>query len=442
MSDNVRQLHLNLFGPWYGGHGAAWRHPSVDPRQPWDLDFNLKLAKAAERALFDAVFLADGPSMGEVSPSGGQTRPEPITVLSAIVAATEYLGVAATMSTTYSEPYNTARQIASLDLLSGGRVGWNAVTGSQASAASNFSAKAHPEAAHRYARGEEFIEIVKALWESWEPDAVIADQKTGVFLDPSKVHRVPFAGEHFQVDALFNVPRSPQGRPVLFHAGSSERGRNQAARHADAVFAAQPSLEGARLFYADIKQRATRFGRDADSIKIFPGYLPIIGSTEAEARANFAELNQYIDIDGAIARTKKTLQLDLSQANLDKPVPEDVWRAAANSPFSSRVAVIHEEAIAKKQTAREVAESVVSAFGHHLFVGTPEQVADDIELWFTTGAADGFNYKLAVVPDSLEVFTAHVLPLLQAKGIYRREYGEKTLRGHLGLDTPALAPAR
>jgi FMN-dependent oxidoreductase (nitrilotriacetate monooxygenase family) len=434
MDDTERQLHLNMFGNWYGNHRAAWRHPNVDPAQVWSLEFNLNVARTAERGLFDAVFLADAPGLGELSPAGGQTRPEPITILSAIAAVTTHLGLAATVSTSYSEPYNTARQIASLDFFSGGRAGWNAVTGSQPSVAPNFGPTAHPEPSARYARGEEFIEIVKALWESWDPDAVIADQKSGVFVDPGKVRNVPYNGEHYQIDALFNVPRSPQGRPMLFHAGSSELGRQQAARHADAIFTAQPTIDVAREYYADLKRRAANFGRRPEDVLVLPGILPIVGSTEAEAKASFAELNALIDIEASIREVARTDGLDVSGLDLDAPVPTCVWEAsAATSSFKSRVDALRAKADEANLTAREVIEWDVAAHGHYIVVGTPEQVADDIEHWFTTGAADGFNYKAAQLPDGLEIFVDHVVPLLQRKGIYRKEYTETTLRGHYGV---------
>lgn len=437
MSENDRQLHLNLFGNWHGNHRASWRHPSVDPHQVWDIDFNIQIAKTAERGLFDAVFFADGPGQGSLHPTSGQTKPEPITLLSVLAAVTTHLGLATTISTTYSEPYNTARYIASLDLLSKGRAGWNAVTGSQASTAANFGPTTHPEHAVRYARSEEFIQIVKALWESWEPDAVIADQKTGIFIDPSKIHRVPFDGQFFQIDALFNVPRSPQGRPMLFHAGDSDFGRQQGARYADAIFTAQPTIELAREFYADFKRRVAIAGRNPDHALVMPGYLVVVGSTEAEAQASFGELNALIDIEGAIREVARSDGLDVSGLDLDAPIPDKVWaRDLAASTFTSRVQALKDKAEQSGLTARQVIEWDVAAHGHYVIVGTPEQIADDIELWFRTGAADGFNYKAPTFPAGLEPFVEHVIPLLQRKGIYRKEYTETTLRGHYGLPVP------
>ncbi|MEV4096883.1 LLM class flavin-dependent oxidoreductase [Streptosporangium saharense] len=437
MTEPTRELHLNLFGNWYGNHRAAWRHPGVDPHQLWDIDFNIRTARTAERGLFDAVFFADGPNLGPVQPTGGQTKPEPITLLSVLGAVTTHLGLASTVSTTYSEPYNTARQIASLDLLTGGRAGWNAVTGSSAAAASNFGPASHPEHALRYERSEEFLQIVRALWESWEPDAVVADQSTGVFLDPGKVHRVPFQGRHFQIDAVFNVPRSPQGRPLIFHAGDSDFGRSQGARHADAIFTAQPTVEAAREFYRDFKRRVAEAGRDPAHAHVMPGYLAVVGSTEAEARAAFDELNRLIDIEGAIEEVARGDGLDVSGVDLDRPIPDSLWEhSIATSTFRSRVEALRTKAAEARLTARQVIEWDIAAHGHYVFVGTPEQVADDIELWFTTGAADGFNYKAPTFPDGLEIFVDHVVPLLQKKGVYRREYTATTLRGHYGLPYP------
>lgn len=436
MTDNARQLHLNLFGFEYGNHMAAWRHPSVDPHQVWDLDHYRRVARLAERGLFDAVFIADSPGLvSDVVPTGGQTTPEPVTLLSILTAETTHLGLAGTMSTTYYEPYNVARLIGSLDQLSGGRAGWNIVTGSQPSVAANFGPATHPEHALRYERSEEFIEIVKSLWDGWAPGAVVADQKDGVFLDPSKIRRTLADGEHFSVQALLNVPRSPQGRPVLFHAGSSDIGRAQGARHADGIFTAQPEISAARAFYADYKSRVGAAGRDPDAVHIFPGYLPVIGSTEAEAQELFDSVNSLIEADAGIGMVKKLLGLDLSDLELEAPIPESVW-AAAGASFTSRVAVVREQAAQLGLSARQVMERTVGSFGHYVIVGTPEQVADDIEHWFTTGAADGFNLKPLLSPLLLEIFVEHVVPLLQAKGIYRHEYDHTTLRGHYGLPEP------
>jgi FMN-dependent oxidoreductase (nitrilotriacetate monooxygenase family) len=356
-------------------------------------------------------------------------------LLSILAAETTHLGLAGTMSTTYYEPYNVARLIASLDQLSGGRAGWNIVTSSQPSVAANYGPVQHPEHALRYDRSEEFIEIVKGLWGSWGAGAVIADQKEGVFLDPAQVERVIFDGDHFSVQALFNIPRSPQGRPVLFHAGSSDIGRAQGARHADGIFTAQPEISAAREFYADYKRRIAAAGRRPEDVLVLPGYLPVIGSTEAEAQDLFTSVNALIDTGTGISSVNKLLGLDLSEVDLDAPVPDNVW-AAAGASFTSRVAVIRDHAEHEGFTARQVMERAVGGFGHYVVVGTPEQVADDIEHWFTTGAADGFNLKPLIAPQSIETFVEHVVPLLQAKGIYRREYTATTLRGHYGLPDP------
>lgn len=439
MSDNQRQLHLNLFGNWHGNHRAAWRHPKVDPLQTWDLDFAKKVAQLGERGLFDAIFFADGPGGPDLHPGAGQTKPEPFGLLSALAAVTDHIGLAATISTTYTEPYNTARAVASLDVLSKGRAGWNAVTGSSGRTAANFGPAKHPEHAIRYERSEEFIQIVKALWDSWEPDAIVANQQTGQYIDPSKIHRVPFEGKHFQVDAVFGVPRSPQSRPLLFHAGDSDFGRNQGARHADAIFTAQPTIELGREFYTDFKRRVAEQGRNPDHVHVLPGYLAIVGSTEAEAQRHFDELNELIDIDAAVVAVAKGDGLDVSDVPLDEPIPDFVWqRSAETSTFKSRVEALRQKALEANFTARQVIEWDIAAHGHYVHVGTPEQIADSIEEWFLTGAADGFNYKAPIFPEGLEIFVDHVVPLLQRKGIYRHEYTEPTLRGNYGLpSTPA-----
>jgi N-acetyl-S-(2-succino)cysteine monooxygenase len=427
MSENDRQLVLNLFSPTY----ESWRTPGAEPDRVWSLDALIKLAKDAEGALFDAIFLADSPSLGE-----GYATPEPFTVLSILAGHTTYLGLAPTLLTTYNEPYNVARKIATLDQVTGGRAGWNAVTGSQPSAAPNFGPTEHLQHDLRYERGEEFIEIVKALWDSWEPDAIVADPTSPWSrIDSNKVHKVPYSGTYFQLDALFNVPRSPQGRPVLFHAGSSDVGRDQGARHADAIFTAQPTIGLAREFYADFKRRVAVFGRNPDHALVLPGILPILGGTETQAEEAFARLTANTDITQNIARLKQQIGLDVSELDLDKPVPAAIWDAAGGS-FTSRAAVIRAEAEEKGFTARQVVLRATAAFGHFVSVGTPEQVADDIELWFTTGAADGFNYRTPFGRQSVDDFIEHVLPLLQQKGIFRKEYTSTTLRGHYGLPIP------
>lgn len=438
MSD--RQLSLNLHNPWGGSAAGSWRYDGSEPGSAWSVDWLVGVAKEAERGLFDAVFMADTQGLNDFSPTGGQTVPEPITLLSTVAAHTEYVGVAGTVTTTYTEPYNTARQLASLDQLSGGRVGWNAVTGSQPAVAPNFGAVEHPSNEDRYERADEFIEIVKALWDSWDADAVVADKESGIYLDTSKVRRVPFQGKHFDLNALFNVPRSPQGAPMIFHAGSSDTGRNQGAKYADGIFTAQPNIEAARAFYADVKTRVAAFGRNPDHVKVCAGILPVIGSTEAEAQAYFEQLNQFFDVDNAVAFARQVLQLELGDVDFDAPIPELVWQGGLNGSFTSRVAALKLDAQEKGLTARQLLQRMSASFGHHLVVGTPEHVADDIELWFTTGATDGFNYKLPEVPGSLTVFIDEVLPLLQRKGIFRKEYTEKTLRGHYGLPIDTRSP--
>jgi len=428
---NGRKLVLNAFG------APFLRSSNGDPDQLWGIDGIVEFAREAERALFDAVFLADSPSLQAVSADRPAIlMPEPLTVLSILAGHTTYLGLAATVLTTYSEPYNTARKIASLDQLTGGRAGWNAVTGSQPSVAPNFGPTDHPEHALRYERGDEYIEIVKRLWDSWEPDAVTR-RNGNFYVDPSKVHKVPFDGKHFQLDALFNVPRSPQGRPVLFHAGSSDIGRDQGAQHADAIFTAQPTIDAAREFYSDFKRRVAGFGRNPDHALVLPGILPVVGSTEAEAQAKFDEQSASVDIAATAPFLKQSIGLDISELDFDAPIPETVWDAtAATTNFVSRIEVMRAEAAERKLTARQVVARAAAAFGHHIVIGSPEQVVDDMELWFRSGAADGFNYRLPHGREDMEVFIDHILPLLQARGLFREEYEETTLRGHYGLPSP------
>ena len=430
-----RQLHLNTFGIGYGFHLASWLHPSVDLAQSWDLGHHQRVAALAERGLFDALFIQDGQGLSVEDPTiggNGETKPEPLTILSALAATTERLGLASTFSTTYNEPYNIARFVASLDLLSKGRAGWNIVTSQKALDAANFGDTELPSHAERYRRSEEFVQVVKGLWDTWDADALVGDRVNRRLVDPSKVRRLNYEGEYFSVRGPLNVPRSPQGRPVLFQAGSSEIGREQGARHGDVIFTAQTDLTGAQDFYTDLKRRAVTIGRDPSQILIVPGLLPVIGSTDHEAQELVQFFNDNLDIDAGIAFWKAFTGLDLAGADLSKPIPDSLWDKSGRD-FKSRVAVLRERANAESLTALEVLQKGTLGYGHFTTIGTPEKVADEIELWFKAKGADGFNVLSLISPASLEVFVDHVVPILQKKGIFRRDYTSETLRGHYGL---------
>lgn len=437
MSD--RRLHLNAFGIGYGFHLAAWRHPTVNPHQAWDLDHHIQYARIAERGKLDALFIPDvqGIPWGDNGIEGiGETKPEPITLLSALAAVTEHLGLGATMTTSFHEPYNLARFIGSLDQISRGRAGWNIVTTKDPSDAANFTSTPLADYAERYRRADEFIEVVKGLWSGWDEGAIIGDEQSGQLLDPTKVRRLNHVGEHFSVAGPLSVPRSPQGRPILFQAGSSEVGRDQGARHADVIFTAQVDPRQAADFYADMHRRVAQFGRRRDEVIILPGILPVIGSTQAEADELVASLAEHLDIDTAIGFWKGFSGLDLHGVDLDVPIPDDIWNRT-NNAFQSRVEVVRQRAVAESLTARQVLQRSTLGYGHLTAIGTPDKVADTIEQWFVSGAADGFNVLSLLSPWGLERFVDEVVPILQRRKLFRAEYTTTTLREHYGL--PPLA---
>ncbi|MGW6521451.1 LLM class flavin-dependent oxidoreductase [Streptomyces sp. NPDC054962] len=433
-----RQLHLNAFLMNTGHHEASWRLPESDPYAHVELDHYVHLARIAERGTFDSLFLADGPQLwGTIAqrPAGAL---EPLTLLTALATATRHIGLIATASTSYNSPYNLARKFASLDIISGGRAGWNIVTTAGAEAARNFGLDAEPAHAERYARAGEFLDVALKLWDSWEDDAVVADKASGVWGDDAKVHPPRHRGTYFSVEGALNVPRSPQGYPLLVQAGSSEDGKAFAARYAEAVFTAQQTLADAQAFYADLKSRTRQAGRDPEHIKVLPGIVPVIGSTEAEARANEQVLEDHIVHTHGVQRLEQLLQLEPGALELDAELPADLPPESAIEGAKSRYTLVVELALRERLTVRQLIGRLGGGRGHLTFAGTPEQVADAIESWFTQGAADGFNIMPAVLPSGLDAFVDHVVPILRARGLLRREYGPRTtLRERYGLPRPA-----
>ncbi|MET9082939.1 LLM class flavin-dependent oxidoreductase [Streptomyces sp. NPDC004237] len=434
----TRQLHLNAFLMNTGHHEASWRLPESDPYAHVDLAHYVRLAKAAERGTFDSLFLADGPHLwGSVAqrPAGAL---EPLTLLTALATATEHIGLIATASTSYNSPYNLARKFASLDIISGGRAGWNIVTTAGAEAARNFGIEEEPAHAARYARAAEFLDVALKLWDSWEDDAILADKASGVWGDDAKIHPPRHQGSYFSVEGALNVPRSPQGYPLLVQAGSSEDGKAFAARYAEAVFTAQQTIEEARDFYADLKARTAAAGRDPDHLKVLPGIVPVIGSTEAEARAHEQLLEDHIVHRHGVANLERLLQLPAGRLELDAELPADLPSEDAVEGAKSRYTLVVGLARRDRLTVRQLIGRLGGGRGHLTFAGTPEQVADAIETWFTQGAADGFNIMPPVLPSGLETFVDHVVPILRARGLLRDAYGpRRTLRERYGLPRPA-----
>lgn len=433
-------MHLNAFLMSTGHHEASWRLPESDPRANTNMEHYRDLARIAERGTFDSIFLADSPSLSGAfidSPSVASAvghRPagslEPTILLTAIAAVTSRIGLIATASTTYNDPFNLARRLAALDHVSGGRAGWNIVTTATSEAARNFGLDRLPSHGERYARAEEFVDVARALWDSWNADAVVADKLSGLWADGDKVHAIDHAGTHFRVAGPLNQERSPQGHPVLVQAGSSNDGRRFASKFADAVFTAQQTLEDAQNFYTDMKKRAAAYGRE---VKILPGIVPVIGATEAAARDLEDELDQLIVPDYARGRLAALLRVAPEDLPFDQELPADLPGEEAIQGAKSRYSLVVSMARRERLTVRQLIGRLGGGRGHRTFTGTPEQVADAMQHWVENGAADGFNVMPAVLPSGLEVFVDHVVPILRERGMFRREYLGCTLRDHLGM---------
>lgn len=428
-----RQLHLNAFIHGTGHHEASWRHKDVDPRAELSLEHYLKIATTAERGKLDSLFLADGLAISSNIQFNAYSSFEPLTLLSALATATERIGLIATASTSYNQPYSLARALASVDRISKGRAGWNIVTSAGQGEAKNFNLADRPAHAARYERAHEFLETAKELWDSWDDDAVVANQETGRYSDPDKIHPIDHEGKHFQVRGPLNLPRPIQGHPLLVQAGSSEAGKEFAARHAEAVFTAHLSVESAREFYADLKGRLGAFGRSSDELLILPGISAYIGDSKEEAQEKYDYLNSLANPEYGVQQLSQQLDFDLSAYPLDAQLPE---LPEGTDGAQSRKKLIVDVARKESLTIRELTKKLAGARGHFTFIGTPEQVADEIELWFTTGAADGFNIMPPTFPGGLDDFIDKVVPLLQERGLFRTEYTGHTLREHYGLARP------
>jgi FMN-dependent oxidoreductase (nitrilotriacetate monooxygenase family) len=431
-----RQLHLNAFLMSTGHHEASWRLPESNSRASTDVKHFQKLAQTAERGKLDSIFFADSPVLHGNVGQRPYTSLEPTVLLAAIAAVTERIGLIATASTTYNEPYNLARRFASVDHISGGRAGWNVVTTAGDAAARNFSLAGQPAHSQRYERAAEFLGVAKKLWDSWEDDAVVADKGAGVWADSSRVHSVNHEGPHFQVEGALDVPRSAQGHPVIVQAGSSENGKDFAARYAEAVFTAHQTLTDAQDFYADLKRRTTAAGRDPQSIKILPGIVPVIAATEAEALKLERELDELILPEHAVRQLANLLRVSPESLKLDGQLPADLPSEDEIEGAKSRYTLVVNLARREQLTVRQLIGRLGGGRGHRTFTGTPEQVADAIQSWFQAGAADGFNIMPPVLPSGLDIFVDHVVPILQGRGLFRREYTGFTLRDHFGLAVP------
>ncbi|ADP81477.1 LLM class flavin-dependent oxidoreductase [Pseudofrankia inefficax] len=435
MTSDDRELHLNVNILDAGKHPGAWRFQD-DPRSFLDIDYFTEIARLAEQGTFDAVFLSDGVALISEPAEKPWQALEPTVLLAALARTTEHVGLIGTASTTFNDPFNLARRFSSLDHLSRGRAALNVVTSYSPRAAANFGVHEVPDHEARYDRAEEFVDVLTKLWDSWDDDAIIADQEADVFADAARLRPIHHEGEHFSVRGPLNVPRSPQGRPVLVQAGSSETGKRFAARIADVVFTAQTTHREAVDFYADLKHRARLFGREPAALVILPGLFPIIGSTEAEAFARKAELDALFPYDLELPRLAAQLGLDPADVHLDRELPYDLLAdvgqfAGSRGFFEATVNLARD----RGYTVRELLLS--NGGGHRQVVGSPEQIVDSIEHWFRSRAADGFNLNFDVFPSGLEAFVEHVTPELRRRGLFRSEYTGNTLRHHLGLPHPA-----
>jgi FMN-dependent oxidoreductase (nitrilotriacetate monooxygenase family) len=432
----IRQLKLGAFMRPVGIHTAWWRYPGGYPDANFNFTHLKHFAQTLERAKFDAFFMADhlavlNMPIEALQRSATVTSFDPLTLLPALAVVTERLGLIATASTTYDQPYHVARKFASLDHLSGGRAGWNVVTTSNPDAAKNFGLAHHPEHAERYDRAREFVDVVTGLWDSWADDAFIRDVERGIFFDADKLHVLDHRGPHLSVRGPLNVARPVQGWPVIVQAGSSDAGKQLAAETAEVVFGAQSTLSDGQAFYADVKGRMARLGRNPDHLKILPACFVVVGDTETAAREKRAMLDSLVHSDSAIAALSIALGHDISGVPLDEPLP---GIPESNQSKSSRQRAID---LGKRErlTVRQLAQRLGGYAGLSM-VGTPKQIADEMESWLLDRGSDGFNIMFSDVPSGLEDFTSKVVPELQRRGLFRKEYEGSTLRENLGLPRP------
>ena len=430
-------MNLGMFYWPCGHHLAAWRHPGGVADSGANLPHLIELAQIAERGLFDMFFMADSVSFwrGDIEAMTHDsfgTWIEPFTLMCALAPHTKHLGLVCTSTTTYDQPYSLARRFASLDLISGGRAGWNMITSANKAEAASFGLAEHMEKADRYRRGREFAHVVRGLWNSWEDGVFVRDKESALYYDKDKLHVLEHVGEHFRARGPLNVPPSPQGEPVMVQAGASDDGRALAAETAEVIFGAQQTLEGAKAFYADVKGRMPAFGRDPDGLKIMPGLLVSVAATGEEAQRKYDELQDLIDPRAGMQLLSRRLDFDLTGYDVDGPLPE----MPENKIVSTRRELFVEIARRENLTIRDLYRRIAGARGHMEVIGSPTEVVDLMEQWVSEKACDGFNIMPPVFPESLDDFVDLVVPELQRRGLYRTEYTGTTLRDNLGLTRP------
>jgi len=423
-----------------GHHVAAWRHPESQTDDVLSFDLYRKLAQTAERGKFDMIFFADGYAVHDRDGVGIEqtvnVRPDPLTLLSALSVVTNHIGLTATASTTYNEPFHLARKFATIDHLSRGRAAWNVVTSSSEAEALNFSKDHHLEHSIRYERAEEFVEVVKKLWDSWEDNALLIDRESARFADPALVHQLNHKGKWFSVKGPLNISRPVQGHPVIIQAGSSESGKELAAKTAEVIFTAWQTLGEARNFYRDVKGRLKKYGRSEESLKIMPGVFPVIGRNEKEAIEKKQHLAELIPEKVGVGLLSALISYDLSNYPVDEPLP-DLPDIKDINGAKTRFQLVKDLGDRENLTIRQLYQRVAGARGHREIKGTPIQIADQLQEWFEHGAADGFNIMPPYLPGGLDDFVNLVIPELQNRGLFREEYTGQTLRDHLGLQRPS-----
>jgi FMN-dependent oxidoreductase (nitrilotriacetate monooxygenase family) len=427
----TRQMHLGLFILGTGSHIAGWRYPGAMTSFQ-DMPSIVEIGRIAERGTFDLIFMGDNLYADPQSHPSYTLRLEPLTMLSALAMTTTHVGLGATASTTYGDPFTVARAFASLDHISNGRAAWNAVTTANATSAANFG-RTHPDHSERYAIAEEFVSVVRRLWDCWDDDAIVADRATGVYIDPAKVRELGHDGTYFAVRGPLNIGRSPQGQPVVLQAGGSAPGLRLAARTADVVFSVVQDFDEARTQYAAFKALLTEYGRAPSDVTVLPGVMPVVGRTDREALDILHTLQSFVDSTNALAMLSDRLGTDMSAYDLDGPIPD----IALPDTYHSFARAMLGKARRENMTLRDLYNLTAAARGHWVLCGSADRVADTLEHWFRDGAADGFNIMPPYFPDGFDAFVDHVVPRLRARGLFRTEYAGTTLRDHLGLQRPA-----
>lgn len=427
------RMKLGLFLAGYGHHLASWRHPKSVEQGPVDIDHIVNISKIAERGKFDLVFLSDALYIDETAHPDLMSRLDPFTLMTIIARETSDIGLAATVSTTYSQPFHLARAFSSLDHVSGGRAAWNIVTSAVNSTAQNFNGTVNVEHGLRYEQAGEFVDVANKLWHSWEQDAFVKDKERGVFVDQSKLQPINHEGKYYKVKGPLNLERSPQGSPLLIQAGSSSAGTDLASRVADVVFTAQTSGDEAKHFNDGLRDKIEQRGRKQTDVSIMPGLFPVIGDTEEEAQANYEELQDLIlPEEGLKLLSPYVGDVDLSKYDLK--IPFEQVESSDGNGIKSRYELIKKEAMEQNLTLEDVMKKIAGARGHFMVVGTPEQIADTMQYWYEQGAADGFNIMPPLLPTQLELFVDKVVPILQQRGLAQTEYAAGTLKEKFGLE--------